>query len=128
MDYIKTCPYCGTTLFINKLPVEKAANKCPHCNNILLLTDYGETIKKPLVYKCHKCGEISIYENRPPLIKCDKCGEIYYTAPNGTNMIELDLLTRGDNGELPFKKKEDKYIAARNMWRMLSNKTKAIIP
>ena len=127
MDYIKTCPYCGTTLLINKLPVEKAANKCPHCNNILLLTDYGETIKKPLVYKCHKCGEISIYENRPPLIKCDKCGEIYYTAPDGTNMIELDLLTRGDNGELPFKKKEDKYIAARNKWRMLSSKTKATI-
>lgn len=127
MDYIKTCPYCGTQLLINKLPVEKAANKCPHCKNILLLTDFGETIKKPLVYKCHKCGEISIYENRPPLIKCDKCGEIYYTAPDGTNMIELDLLTRGDNGELPFKKKEDKYIAARNKWRMLSGKTKATI-
>ena len=127
MSYIRTCPYCGTALNINELSVEKTASRCPHCNNILLLTDYGATIKKPYVYKCHKCGEESIFENRVPFVKCDKCGTFYITSEQGTSMIEAELLSKGDKGELPFKKKKDYYIGLRNKWRMLPNTTKKVV-
>lgn len=127
MANIRKCPYCGTTLSINKLTVEKTASRCPHCKNILLLTDYGETIKKPFVYKCHKCGEESIFEGKVPFVHCDKCGTMYLTAEQGTEMIEADLLAKGDKGTLPYTKKKDYYIAARNKWRLLSKKTKRIV-
>lgn len=127
MNYVKTCPYCGTTLSINQLPVEKTASRCPHCKNILLLTDYGATIKKPFVYKCHKCGEEAIYENPVPFVHCDKCSTLYVTSNQGTEMIEADLLSKGDKDELPYKKKKDYYISARNKWRSLSGKTKRLI-
>ena len=127
MAYVKTCPYCGTTLSINQLPVEKTASRCPHCKNILLLTDYGENVKKPFVYKCHKCGEEAIYENPVPFVHCDKCGTLYITSDQSTEMIEADLLSKGDKNELPYTKKKDRYIAARNQWRSLSKKTKVVI-
>lgn len=127
MSYVKTCPYCGTTLSINQLSVEKTASRCPHCNNLLLLTDYGETIKKPFAYKCHKCGEESIYEHPVPYVHCDKCGTLYITSKQGTEMIEAELLSKGDKGELPFKKKKDYYIGLRNKWRMLPNTTKGVV-
>lgn len=127
MAYVKSCPYCGTTLSINQLSVEKTASRCPHCNNLLLLTDFGETIKKPFVYKCHKCGEESIYEYPVPYIHCDKCGTMYITSRQGTEMIEADLLSKGDRGELPFKKKKDYYIGVRNKWRSLSNTAKGFV-
>lgn len=124
MAYVKTCPYCGTTLSINQLPVEKTASRCPHCKNILLLTDYGENVKKPFVYKCHKCGEEAIYENPVPFVHCDKCGTLYITSDQGTEMIEAELLSKGDKNELPYTKKKDRYVATRNQWRSLSKKTK----
>ena len=127
MNYVKTCPYCGTTLSINQLSVEKTASRCPHCKNILLLTDYGATIKKPFVYKCHKCGEEAIYENPVPFVHCDKCGTLYITSDQGTEMIEAELLSKGDKDELPYTKKKDHYIAARNKWRALSGRAKGII-
>lgn len=127
MNYVKTCPYCGTTLSINQLSVEKTASRCPHCKNILLLKDYGATIKKPFVYKCHKCGEESIYENPVPFVHCDKCGTLYITSNQGTEMIEADLLSKGDKDELPYTKKKDYYIAARNKWRAFSGRTKGFI-
>ena len=127
MSYIKTCPFCGTTLSISQLPVEKTASRCPHCKNILLLTDYGATIKKPFVYKCLKCGEESIFENQVPFVHCDKCGTSYITSNQGTEMIEADLLSRGDKDELTFTQKKDHYIAAKNRWRALSGRAKGII-
>ena len=126
MSHVKTCPYCSTALSINPLPVEKTASRCPHCKNILLLTDYGATVKKPFVYTCHKCGEESIFENQVPFVHCDKCNTFYITSYQGTEMIEADLLSKGDKNELPYTKKKDHYIAVRNKWRSLSRKTKRV--
>ena len=127
MSYVRTCPYCGIALNICELSVKKTASRCPHCNNILLLTDYGSTIKKPYVYKCHKCGEESIFENRVPFVKCEKCDTFFITAEHGTSMIEADLLAKGDKGELSYKKKKDHYVATINKWRMLSTRSKTTI-
>lgn len=127
MRYSHRCPYCDMQLGINQLSEEKVVSKCPCCQRILIVNDYGRTLRKPYVYKCHKCGDESTYEERVPMVRCDKCGTFYLTAPKSECMIEVDLLYKGDKGELPYTKKQDRLVAVLNRWRMLSAVVKATI-
>lgn len=45
-NYIQTCPYCGTQLSVNELKVDRTASRCPHCQNIIILLEYGAVIKR----------------------------------------------------------------------------------
>ncbi len=125
--YLHICPYCGTQLSIQHLPVEKTVSRCPKCKKYIVVDNYGKDTRKPNVYNCPKCGEEQIFDGRPVLIKCEKCNNIYKTSAHGVGMLELGLLSRGDKGELPYKKKKDKYICAINKWLSLSKTVKASI-
>lgn len=126
-SYRHVCPHCGVQLSINHLPVEKTVSKCPQCKKYILLDNYGMFSRKPKIYTCPKCGEEHIFDGRPPLIKCEKCDNLFITSAHGIGMIELDLLSKGDKGELPYKKKDDKYIATINMWLSLTRTMKLAI-
>jgi len=125
--YLHTCPHCGTQLSIQHLPVEKTVSRCPRCKKYIVVDNYGKDSRKPNVYNCPKCGEEQIFDGRPPLIKCEKCNNMYATSTHGVGMIELGLLSQGDKGELPYKKKRDKYICAINKWLSLTRTVKVCI-
>ena len=125
--YFHICPHCGIQLSIQHLPVEKTVKRCPKCNKYILVDNFGKSSRKPNIYICHKCGEEHIYDGRPPLIKCERCNSMYITSAHGVGMIELGLLSQGDKGELPYKKKKDTYVNAINKWRSLSKTVKASI-
>lgn len=125
--YLHTCPYCGTQLSIAHLPIEKTVSRCPQCKKYIIVDNFGRDSRKPNVYKCPKCDEEQIYDGCPPLVKCEKCNNMYITSSHGVGMIELDLLSQGDKGELPYKKKKDKYVSVINKWLLLSKKVKLYI-
>lgn len=122
--FIQTCPYCETQLSISRLPVEKTVSRCPKCKKYILIDEYGQSIRKPHVYICPKCGQENIYDGRPQFVKCEKCQSFYVTSIHGVGMIDLHLLSQGDKGELTYKKKKDRYITAINKWLSLSKATK----
>ena len=126
-SYLHTCPHCGTQLSIQHLPVEKTVSKCPKCKKYILVDNYGRDTRKPNVYHCPKCGDEQIFDGRPPLIRCEKCNNMYITSAHGVGMIELGLLSRGDKGELFYKKKKDQYINAINKWLSLTKTIKVSI-
>ena len=126
-SYLHSCPYCGTRLSIQHLPVEKTVSRCPQCKKYILADNFGRDIRKPNIYNCPKCGQEHIYDGRPSLIRCEKCNNMYVTSLNGVGMLELGLLSRGEKGELQYKKKADKLISTINKWLSLTQKTKAII-
>lgn len=123
-SFIHTCPYCGTHLSITKLPTEKIASRCPKCNKYLIVDNFGQDVRIPNVYTCPRCNEEHIYDGRPPLIKCNKCGNVYITSNCGVGMIDLHILSHGDNGELSYNKKKDRLIDAINKWLSFSQATK----
>lgn len=125
--YYHVCPHCRTQLSISHLPVEKTVSKCPQCGMYIVLDNYGKDTRKPHVYKCPKCKEPQIYDGRPPFVKCSKCSNLYVTSAHGEGMIDIDLLAKGNKGELPYKKKKDKYIATLNIWYGLSSKMKTVV-
>ena len=110
-SYLHSCPYCGTRLSIQHLPVEKTVSRCPQCKKYILADNFGRDIRKPNIYNCPKCGQEHIYDGRPSLIRCEKCNNMYVTSLNGVGMLELGLLSRGEKGELQYKKKADKLIS-----------------
>lgn len=121
------CPHCGAQLSIQHLPVEKTVSRCPQCKKYIVVDNYGRDTRKPNVYHCPKCGDEQIFDGRPPLIRCEKCNNMYITSAHGVGMIELGLLSRGDKGELSYKKKKDQYINAINKWLSLCIKVKVSI-
>lgn len=114
------CPYCGASLTVKDLEVEKTASICPSCRNTVILTDYGASISRAYVYVCQKCGDKSIYLTPPPFVTCDRCGTLYRTTPTETCMIPEDLYQKGEAGSFEYKKKPDRVVARRNKWRALS--------
>lgn len=121
------CPHCGAQLSIQHLPVEKTVSRCPQCKKYIVVDNYGRDTRKPNVYHCPKCGDEQIFDGRPPLIRCEKCNNMYITSAHGVGMIELGLLSRGDKGELSYKKKKDQYINAINKWLSLTKTVKVSI-
>lgn len=118
------CPYCGTQLSVKEIEEERTAAKCPHCANTIILLEHGSVMKKPVVYRCPKCNEELIYEQRPPFAHCDNCHSVYLTSEQGYCLIDPDLYSKGEKGELPFVKKRDNVVALKNKWRMMPAKTK----
>lgn len=125
--YYHSCPHCSTQLSISHLPVEKTVSKCPKCGKYILLDNHGRDSRTPNVYICPRCREYHIYDGRPPFIKCSKCNNVYVTSAYGAGMIDVNLLTRGNDGVLPYKKKKDKYVSALNKWLGLSTRKKAVV-
>lgn len=125
--YLHICPHCGAHLSIQHLSVEKTVSRCPQCKKYIVVDNYGRDTRKPNVYHCPKCGDEQIFEGRPPLIRCEKCNNMYITSAHGVGMIELGLLSRGDKGELSYKKKKDQYINAINKWLSLTKTVKVSI-
>ena len=123
-SYFHTCPYCGTALSIAHLPVEKKVGRCPHCKKPIIVDNFGKESRKPNIYICPKCNQEHIYDGRPPVLRCEKCGNTYLTSTHGVGMIELGVLSRGDNGELPYNKKRDNYTYVINKWLSLSKKVR----
>ena len=117
--FIHTCPYCGTRLTHNEMSEERVATRCPHCNNVLILLDHGALMRRPPVYRCPKCNEELIFFSRPPVVHCDNCNSIYLTSEKGCCMIDPDLYSKGEKGELPYVKKPDRVVALKNKWIML---------
>lgn len=122
--HIHFCPHCGTQISVTDLPVEKTAAKCPHCHKTIILLDHGAVIKKPTIYHCLKCNKEMIYEGRPPFVHCDNCNSIYITSEYGNCLISPDLLSKGDKGELEYKKKRDKKTELRNRWKLMPQSRK----
>ena len=118
------CPYCGTQLSVKEIEEDRTAAKCPHCSNTIILLEHGAVMKKPVVYRCHKCNDELIYEQRPPFVHCDNCHSVYLTSEQGNCLIDPDLYSKGEKGELSFVKKRDNVVAIKNKWRMMSAKTK----
>lgn len=118
------CPYCGTQLSVKEIEEERTAAKCPHCANTIILLEHGAVMKKPIVYRCPKCNEELIYEQRPPFAHCDNCRSVYLTSEQGNCLIDPDLYNKGEKGELPFVKKKDNVVALKNKWRMMPVRTK----
>lgn len=119
-NYIHTCPYCGTQLSVNELTTERTASLCPHCQNTIILLEYGAVIKKPTIYRCLKCNKELIYDGRPPIAHCDSCNAFYVTSEQGNCLILPELLNKGDKGELEYKKKRDRVTEYRNRWNLMS--------
>ena len=122
--HIHICPHCGTQISVTGLPVEKAAAECPSCHKTVILLDYGAVIKKPTVFHCLKCNKEMIYEGRPPFAHCDNCDSIYITSEYGNCLISPDLLSKGDKGELEYKKKRDRATELRNRWKLMPQSRK----
>ena len=118
------CPYCGTQLSVKEIEEDRTAAKCPHCANTIILLEHGAVMKKPVVYRCPKCNEELIYEQRPPFAHCDNCHSVYLTSEQGNCLIDPDLYSKGEKGELSFVKKRDNVVAIKNKWRMMPAKTK----
>lgn len=118
------CPYCLTQLSVNEIETEKTAAKCPVCSNTIMILNYGAEIKEPVVYRCPKCNEELIYEQRPSFVHCYNCNSVYRTSEQGNCLIDPELYEKGENGELPFVKKMDYVIALKNKWRMMPAKAK----
>ena len=118
------CPYCGTQLSVKEIEEDRTAAKCPHCSNTIILLEHGAVMKKPVVYRCHKCNDELIYEQRPPFVHCDNCHSVYLTSEQGNCLIDPDLYSKGEKGELSFVKKRDNVVAIKNKWRMMPAKTK----
>lgn len=121
------CPYCGTQLSVKEIEEERTAAKCPHCANTIILLEHGAVMKKPIVYRCPKCNEELIYEQRPPFAHCDNCRSVYLTSEQGNCLIDLDLYNKGEKDELPYVKKKDNIVALKNKWRMTPVRTKGRI-
>lgn len=119
-NYIHACPYCGTQLSVNELTTERTASHCPHCQNTIILLEYGAVIKKPTIYRCLKCNKELIYDGRPPIAHCDSCNAFYVTSEQGNCLILPELLNKGDKGELEYKKKRDRVTEYRNRWNLMS--------
>lgn len=119
MAYIHTCPHCGTQLSVNELPVEKTASRCPHCQKTVILLEYGAVLRKPTVYRCLKCNNELIYDGRPPLVHCENCNSVFITSEQGNCLISPELLSKGDKGELEYKKKRDRVTEIRNGWNQM---------
>lgn len=124
MAFVHTCPHCGTQLSVNALPVEKTASRCPHCQKTIILLEHGAVLKKPTVYRCLKCNNELIYDGRPPFVHCDKCNSVYITSEQGNCLISPDLLSKGDKGELEYKKKRDRVTEFRNGWNLMPQRKK----
>lgn len=92
------CPWCGTTLGINEIEDESTASRCPSCNNIVIIKEHGAKLSKAYSYTCPKCGELHVYDERPPYVVCEKCGSIYQTSEHGQCMIDISLYQRGEKG------------------------------
>lgn len=123
-SYFHSCPYCGTALSIAHLPVEKKVGRCPNCKKPIIVDNFGKESRKPNIYICPKCNQEHIYDGRPPVLRCEKCGNTYLTSTHGVGMIELGVLSRGDNGALPYNKKRDNYTYVINKWLSLSKKVR----
>lgn len=119
MAYVHTCPHCGTQLSVKELPIERTASRCPHCQKTFILLEHGAILKKPTVYRCLKCNNELIYDGRPPYVHCEKCNSVYITSEQGNCLISPELLSKGDNGELEYKKKRDKVTEIRNGWNLM---------
>lgn len=119
MAYVHTCPHCGTQLSVNELPVEKTASRCPHCQKTVILLEHGAVLKKPTVYRCLKCNNELIYDGRPPFVHCEKCNSVFITSEYGNCLISPELLSKGDKGELEYKKKRDRVTEIRNGWNLM---------
>lgn len=117
--YNHSCPYCGIQLSVKEIEEERTAAKCPHCANTIILLEHGAVMKKPVVYRCPKCNEELIYEQRPPFAHCDNCYSVYLTSEQGDCLIDPDLYSKGEKGEIPFVKKRDNVVALKNKWRMM---------
>lgn len=122
--HIQICPHCGTQISVTDLTVEKIAAECPHCHKTIILLDYGAVIKKPTVFHCLKCNKEMIYEGIPPFVHCDNCNSIYITSEHGNCLISPELLSKGDKGELEYKKKRDKTTELRNRWKLMPQSRK----
>lgn len=118
------CPYCGSHLSLKELDVERTASRCPSCNNVLILSDYGETMAKAIVYKCLNCGEELIYSGHQPIISCHKCNSLFLASEQGNCLISPDLYSKGEKGKIPYEKKVDKVVALKNKWRLMPTKKK----
>lgn len=114
------CPHCVAMLSVDELPVEKAVGECPSCHNTILLLKHGAVIKKPIVYRCLKCHDELVYEQRPPVAFCHNCNSLFVTSKYGNCLINPKLLEKGDNGELEFQKKRDYIMDFRNNWALMS--------
>lgn len=123
--FIHRCPHCNTELSIKELSVEKTAAKCPSCGKFILLKEYGATVEKPTVYRCPICKKEHIYDGRPEYVHCDGCNNVFLTSQNGECLIDLALYAKGEKGELPFVKKRDRVVEAKNRWRKLPIQRKA---
>lgn len=119
MPYVHTCPHCGTQLSVNELPVEKTASRCPHCQKTVILLEHGAVLKKPTVYRCLKCNHELIYDGRPPFVHCENCNSVFITSEHGNCLISPELLSKGDKGELDYKKKRDRVTEIRNGWNLM---------
>lgn len=119
MAHIHSCPYCGTQLSVNELSVEKTASRCPHCQKTVILLEHGAVLKKPTVYRCLNCNNELIYDGRPPFVHCEKCNSIFITSEHGNCLISPELLSKGDKGELEYKKKRDIVTEIRNGWSQM---------
>lgn len=118
-SHIHVCPYCGTQLTVDELPVEKTASHCPNCHNTVILLEHGAVLKKPTIYHCPKCNKEMIYDGRPPFVHCENCNSVYITSEKGNCLISPELLSKGDRGELEYKKKRDTVTDLRNRWTLL---------
>lgn len=118
--HIHICPHCGTQISVTGLPVEKAAAECPNCHKTVILLDYGSVIKKPTIFYCLKCNKEMIYEERPPFVLCENCNSIYITSEQGNCLISPELLSKGDKGQLEYRKKRDRATELRNRWNFMS--------
>ena len=117
--YYHKCPYCDTKFVVTQLHKEKAVVECPLCAQAIIAENYGISIRKPYIYICPKCGHEQIRIDRTAIIVCSECGATYVTSAYGSGLIDVNLLYRGDNGELPYTKKKDHYVSAINKWLLL---------
>ena len=122
--YNHSCPYCGIQLSVKEIEEERTVVMCPHCANTIIFLEHGAVMKKPIVYQCPKCNEELIYEQRPQFAHCDNCHSLYLTSEQGGCLIDPDLYSKGEKGEIPFVKKRDNVVALKNKWRMIPNKIK----
>ena len=84
-------------------------------------------MRRAIVYKCLKCGEELIYSERPPIVRCHSCNSFYFTSEQGTCLISPELYDKGEKGEIPYEKKEDKVIALKNKWRLMPTSKKCYL-
>lgn len=122
--HICNCPYCGASLTVKDLDVEKIASMCPKCRETIILSDYGATVSRAYVYTCRKCGEKSIFMTPPPHVICDRCGTLYRTTPTETCVTPEDPNQKDETESHEYEKKPDRVVPSRKKRKGMSTMKK----